>query len=463
MIKTAFVITLLFLLNSISTSAQYTKIHDFEGGLNGSFSYSNLFFDGTYLYGTTIIGGLYNDGIIFKIKPDGTNYTKIFDFNDTVSGNKAYGTLISDGIYLYGTTKGDEGLSNLGSVFRIKPDGTDFSTLHSFDGPNGNTPWSGLYLINDYLYGMTNYGGTDGTIYKLKTDGTNFEILFNFSETISGRSPYGELIYDGTYFYGTTAQGGLYYNGTVFKILTDGTGYEKLVDFSSAPNGNFPYGSLISDGTYLYGTTGTGGSYDLGSVFKVKTDGTDYQVIHSFSGIDGQLPHDNLVFLGGFMYGLTMLGGTNNLGTIFRLNPDGSNFSNLIDFDGTNLGSYPRKSVISDGTHLYGLTSNGGIYNGGVIFKLTIEDLGNEELDGLTAIEVHPNPFSESIQLKLPSNDFYTLSILDLNGEICLISSFSGIETEIDTKTLSQGFYMLEVKSATISKKLKIVKHTTPY
>lgn len=353
-------ILFLFLFKVLSISAQFTKIHDFDGTTEGGYPYSNLFFDGTYLYGVTPLGGLYGNGTIFKVKPNGTDFTKIFDFNATVSGNHAYATLISDGTFLYGTTKGDEGINSHGTVYKIKPDGSEFTTLLNFNGTNGSTPWSGLILIGDFLYGMTNYGGTDGTIYKIKTDGSNFENLFNFSETASGRFPYGELIYDGTYLYGTTAAGGLFYSGTVFKILPNGTGYTKLVDFSNAPNGNYPYGSLLFDGTFLYGTTGTGGVNDIGSIFKVKPDGSEFQQLFSFSGNNGQQPMDNLVQLGEYIYGMTSFGGSNNFGTVFRIKPDGSNFSKLIDFDDTTNGSYPRRSLISDGTSLYGMTSSGG-------------------------------------------------------------------------------------------------------
>jgi uncharacterized repeat protein (TIGR03803 family) len=70
------VLTLLFLLNALSSAAQYSKIYDFEGGANGGYPFCNLFFDGTYLYGVTVYGGQYNNGVIFKVKPNGTIYPK---------------------------------------------------------------------------------------------------------------------------------------------------------------------------------------------------------------------------------------------------------------------------------------------------------------------------------------------------------------------------------------------------
>lgn len=446
--KTTFVLTLFFILNVVSSSAQFTKIHDFEGGENGGYPFSNPYFDGTFLYGVTVYGGLYDNGVIFKVKPDGTEYTKIFDFNMMISGYKAYATLISDGTFLYGTTKGDEGVNSHGTIYKIKPDGTEFTTLHTFDGIDGNSPWSGLFLIDDFLYGMTNYGGTDGIIYKIKTDGTNFESIFNFSETTTGRFPYGEFIYDGTFLYGTTAAGGLYLSGTAFKIMPDGTGYSKLVDFSSAPNSTIPYGSLINDDTFLYGTTGSGGTDDLGTVFKVKPDGTDYQQLFSFSGSDGHQPMDNLVQLGEYIYGMTMFGGKNNFGTIFRIKPDGTDFSKLFDFDGTIHGKHPRRSLISDGNQLYGMTSSGGNNDDGVVFKFSLEDLKNPTIDTRLDISIYPNPSSGLVTIKAPLLTNLQIEVYSSLGVLVMQQKSMNGKTVVDLTHLSSGVYIIRVRGA---------------
>ena len=57
--------------------------------------------------------------------------------------------------------------------------------------------------------------------------------------------------------------------------------FTKLLDFAgqSSPYGSNPYGSLISDGTFLYGMTLNGGIDDSGVVFKIKPDGTGYLAV----------------------------------------------------------------------------------------------------------------------------------------------------------------------------------------
>ncbi len=52
-----------------------------------------------------------------------------------------------------------------------------------------------------------------------------------------------------------TSGGGLYNLGAIFKINSDGSGFEKLFDFDGKTSGSHPYGSLILAGDSLYGMT----------------------------------------------------------------------------------------------------------------------------------------------------------------------------------------------------------------
>jgi uncharacterized repeat protein (TIGR03803 family) len=110
-------------------------------------------------------------------------------------------------------------------------------------------------------------------IFKIKSDGTGYSKLLDFAGAVNGSTPPGSLIFDGTFLYGMTYAGGVNDSGTIFKIMPDGTGYSKLLDFSGAVNGSYPNGSLISDGTFLYGMTRNGGANDNGTVFKLNPAG----------------------------------------------------------------------------------------------------------------------------------------------------------------------------------------------
>jgi uncharacterized repeat protein (TIGR03803 family) len=371
--KKLFTLALLALL-SLSTQAQLDTLLTFNG-TNGNDPQGSLYSDGTYLYGVTWKGGTHHYGNVFKIKPDGTGYVDLLDFNGT-NGKYPQSTLISDGTYLYGTTEAG-GANGDGVVFKIKPDGTGYVDILDFAGTtNGANPYG--YLVSDgtYLYGTTTAGGAngDGVIFKIKPDGTGYVDLLDFAGT-NGASPYGSLISDGTYLYGMTNSGGAIGGGTVFKIKTDGTGFVDLLDFGGAgiTNGGDAYGSLYSDGTYLYGMTYAGGAHNDGLLFKIKPDGTGYTDLLDFAGTtNGGSPQGTLISDGTYLYGMTYVGGANHNGTMFKIKPDGTGFVDLVNFDDSdNNGSYPTGDLLLIGGTFYGMAGGGGINGDGTIFKYT--------------------------------------------------------------------------------------------
>ncbi len=110
--------------------------------------------------------------------------------------------------------------------------------------------------------------------------------------------------------------------------------YTKLFDFNGT-NGAHPAGSLMSDGTYLYGMT-YGGVSDSGLIYKIKPDGTGYQRLFYFNEISGINPDGSLISDGIYLYGVTSEGGINGGGTIFKIKPDGTGFQKIFDFNGAN-------------------------------------------------------------------------------------------------------------------------------
>ena len=136
--------------------------------------------------------------------------------------------------------------------------GVVLTTLHSFNGTDGATPYAGLVQGSDgNFYGTTIEGGTNGygAVFNISTNGvlTN---LYSFGGD-DGATPYAGLVQgsDG-YFYGTTEKGGTHGYGTVFNISTNGM-LTSLYSFTrGVDDGGNPYAALVqgSDG-YLYGTT----------------------------------------------------------------------------------------------------------------------------------------------------------------------------------------------------------------
>lgn len=287
--------------------------------------------------------------------------------------------LASDGDFYGMTPQG--GASNDGVVFEINPGGAE-TVLHSFAGgtTDGSTPYGGLIQASDGdFYGMTINGGAsnDGDIFKISAGGTE-TVLHSFSGGLTdGRNPYGSLIQatDGN-FYGMATVGGTGSPGTgvIFKMTPNGA-VSILYSFNGGTtDGYYPEGNLIqaSDGNF-YGMTSQGGSSNDGVVFKVTPSGTE-TVLHSFSGgtTDGALPFGSLLQASnGNFYGVTSQGGPNNAGVIFQITPSGTETVLHFFGGGTADGATPSGSLIqaSDG-NLYGTAWTGGQNDVGVLFMI---------------------------------------------------------------------------------------------
>jgi uncharacterized repeat protein (TIGR03803 family) len=372
----------------------FALLHSFAGGTtDGAYSYSSLVLDGAgNLYGTTYVGGEHNAGTVFKIKTDGTGFALLHGFAEGPSdGARPEAGVILDGAgSLYGTTL-QGGTSNFGTVFKVKIDGTGFVLLHSFAlgaSDDGANPAAGVILDGaGNLYGTTYGGGVSGggTIFKVRTDGTGFALVHSFAWVASnGAQPYAPLILDGAgNLYGTTAEGSATGGGTVFKVRTDGTGFALLHGFAggTSDGANVHTGVILDGAGNLYGTTEQGGTTGGGTVFKVKTDGTGFALLHSFAWIasGGTYPYAPLILdVAGNLYGTTETGGASDNGAIFKVKKDGTGFAVLHDFaGGASDGARPRAGVILDGAgNLYGTTRLAGAGSRGTVFKVKTDGTG---------------------------------------------------------------------------------------
>ena len=286
-----------------------------NGGTNGNGTVFFLRTDGLYftnLHNFTTLSAPYYQG---GTNSDGANPAAGL----ILLANTLYGTA------LYGGTNGN------GTVFALNANGTGFTVLHTFtNNPDGANPAGGLISSGyETLYGTAGGGGNggDGTVFTLNTDGTGFTNLYRFTafssqyfNNIDGENPYGGLVLSGNTLYGTTHSGGTNNAGTVFAVTTNGTGFTVLHGFTGNSDGANPYAGLVLSGSTLFGTAGNGGtSYD-GTVFAVDTNGTGFSIPHTFTGPppDGYSPHAGLISSGNTLYG-TAGGGTNSTGMVFSL------------------------------------------------------------------------------------------------------------------------------------------------
>ncbi len=467
--KHFFIILMLFCLGIVTVKAQYTVLHKFNDttGANENITSGwsgSLFSDGAYLYGMTTLGGpnigpsgcgSLGFGVIFKIKPDGSGYDTLASFNGTYGGVPLFSSFISDGTYLYGMTSAGAPTSLCcGSVFKIKPDGSGFDTLVTFNGLNGCSPMGSLVYDGTYLYGMTNLGDGVGlgSLFKIKPDGSDFVDMLSFVGT-TGESPYGSLILEGNYLYGMTETAGGESTaefGTIFKVKTDNTGFNALHVFNDT-NGAYPYGSLLLEGNYFYGMTEAGGAFNEGVIFKIKTDGSGYDTMFSFNNNDGASPYGTLISIGRNLYGMTSVGGATYGGTVFKIDTNGTHYSVLYNFNNTDdiNGINPYGALLFDGTYLYGMAATGGEDNFGVIFKM--DTLQTTSINDLTAslggINVYPNPTSGKFQISSPSNQMQSVEIYNVLGENVFNSEINNENSVIDLSIQPSGIYLIHVNT----------------
>ena len=259
----------------ITPSGTLTTLHTFCARgypcADGGETYAGLVqaTDGN-LYGVTTLGGANTWGMIFKITPDGT-FTTLYSFCSQpvcTDGSQPFAALVeaTDGNF-YGTTSSG-GANGYGTVFKVTPGGT-LTTLHSFNVGEGYSVAALVEATDGNFYGTTANGGTSnncvggcGTIFRITPTGT-LSTLHSFDGS-DGELPVGALAQaiDGN-FYGTAKFGGAGSDGTVFSISVglNNTPWQfvpvtpcRAVD-TRTPSGGGP----IQSGTFQYfAISGTG-------------------------------------------------------------------------------------------------------------------------------------------------------------------------------------------------------------
>ena len=317
-----------------------TVLHTFTGGADGYEPYAGVTLDQQgRIYGTTIQGGLHDDGVVFRLAREGQGWAL-------------------SPIYSFGSQK-DDGVNPVSRVVF---------------GPGG------------LLYGTTSSGGSGrgGTVFSLKPPATACKaalcpwvetILYNFTGGADGGDPlYGDLSFDQAgNIYGTTAGGGSSGEGVVFKLARSGSGWTESVlwNFTGGSDGGLPVSGVIFDSAgNLYGTTG---NFPPGTVYELSPtqSGWSETTLYSFTSHTGAGSGGLIMDAHGNLFGITGgLDGGN--GAAYELTPQNGSwsFTLLQNFGNEYLGTLAAPTFDSHG-NLYGpVPTIGGEFTG-EIFQLT--------------------------------------------------------------------------------------------
>lgn len=353
----------------------FNKLIDFDGILNGGNPYGSLVqtADGL-LHGMTKNGGTNNMGVIFSFDPTNNTIIKRIDFDGLANGQNPLGNLIiaPDG-NLYGLTSSG-GINNMGILFQYNPSNNVFTKKKDFVSNDGIVPRGSLLVgANGKLYGMTSGGGSYnyGVLFEFEINTDIYTKKFDFDGFNHGGTPFSSLIQasDGN-IYGMTYGGGSNSTGSLFQYDPIGGALVKKLSFTG-DKGEYPFGALMqaSDGK-LYGMTHFGGSEGKGVIFQYDISTSSYLKKFDFdSSIDGQKPFSKLVVTSnGNLYG-TAMGGKSGQGVIFQFDPNTHIYTKKVEFDGPITGRFPTSSLtLASNGNFYGLTSAGGVYNGGTLY-----------------------------------------------------------------------------------------------
>jgi len=392
--------------------SKFEAIHSFDDADGSEPSCGVLIVDDV-LYGVTRYGGTSDDGVIYRMKPDGSDHQVLYNFLDNDQGRNPQAGLVMFSNLLYGLTQYG-GTNNDGVIFSIAPDGADYTARYMFGTHttnDGRSPRGRLTAYQDRLYGMTYYGGTndEGVLFSYNPGSSAYAVHHVFG-SLDGENPHGDLLVEDDALYGMTLRGGAENYGVVFSMDINSENYTVLHDFGSIPgDGERPYGSLISDGSRLYGLTSSGGTsvfyyyMAAGTVFAIDSDGSDYAKLHDFEWMsEGFSPNGSLVSDGTTLYGVTTYGGGTGIwgyygGSIFALGTDGEAFNTIHSFsiDKMEEGISPDGDLVLYNNAFYGVTLYGGVDDGGVLFSFMpqMACLNDFDGDGRTDLDVF-RPYS---------------------------------------------------------------------
>ncbi len=386
-----------------------TTLYSFTGAADGGHPSADLVQgpDGNF-YGTTIVGGAFDDGLVFRWTP-GSAPVPLASF-DGFNGAHPQSALVAtaDGS-LYGTTP-DGGATGNGVIFRVSINSPTLqitsqpSDQSAFLGSTasfsvdvaGNAPISYQWWKNNEplanggniagassrILTISNVSGADAAIYYVTISNA-------IAPVVTSENALLEVVTSPPLFLSPPVnQIGTVGGSVTFRAVVEGdlpmafqwqSNHVNLVNNANVVGANSSTLTLAglnqrSDATYTLIASNASGANSADAILTVygaSIAGTAVSSLHWFTGgADGGVPNGLALGSNGVLYGTTQSGGSGSGGTIFSVTTNGE-FQTLVAFAAAN-GSSPQAGLTpgSDG-NLYGTTQGGGPNGWGTVFMMT--------------------------------------------------------------------------------------------
>lgn len=451
------------------STGQMEKKYDFNGTL-GSYPLAGLTIVEDIIFGVTNSGGSNAKGVIYKYIPSTNSFEIMFNFSAGF-GYGIYNPPLYDGNNkLYGTTLSG-GINDDGIIYEYNLGTNTYQILHEFEQSTGINPVRSLVFTDENtLMGHTAEGGdfNHGVIYKLDITTGTYTKVFDFDGT-NGSLPFGNMaVGDNNKLYGTTDEGGTNNKGVLFQFDPNTLSYTKLHDFNTPDGETHVNGLIYGSNGLIYGMAAQGGACGCGVYYSYSAGTNVFEILHEFDFGLGNMPQHtillevcNLPDIVTHPQDAEAEAGDN---VYFSVSADGDVqgylwYHNNVEIASSNTAILFLESVTDADAGQYFceiIGSCGSVYSNSATLTLT----DNINQLNLSTFKCFPNPFNEQISVSFINEPCEgEIEILNIQGIAIRKQPLSG-EQQIDIQLgeLDPGIYLLKIFSENTCLVKKIIK-----
>ncbi|WP_462251106.1 T9SS type A sorting domain-containing protein [Ekhidna sp.] len=327
-----------------------------------------------------------------------------------------------------------------GRLYSYDLSSSSLSTLKDFSSSEGQIV-SVKQLKDGVLWGFSWTSSEDeGSIFTIKPDGTEFQKIYSVPNSDNGSTPVDITVFDDKVIIAWINGGGIPYQDSFGDSYTSGsfgmydleTQTHTTILQGEDLKGTSPYTVLHHNDVIYAGFEGAGNS-STGKLYAIDSETFESELIYDLDkndlarkGFDRLIPHN------GYIYGIERFG-------IFRYHIEDQTSELLFDFKIENYESNSALLISSEGD-IYSFINI--LFNSETRFLAEFITPSPLSVDRASAFRIFPNPTSN--ELKIQDSGLNYVEILDLNGRI--IKSIKDPKNSIDVTSLEEGVYLLKFR-----------------